>query len=125
MERKDVAHILNALRQATITWEGRRQCLVDARKKFKTNKVIRYSKYKEKNYTLHQVYKYKCAHCLNWFKSSEVEVDHVYEVGGYKGDWHDLIKRMFDRENLQCLCIECHQKKTSAFIASLDFERKV
>jgi len=58
---------------------------------------------------------YKCAHCSNLFKSTEVQVDHIQPAGTLK-DYSDLpqfVETLFCEEsNLQVLCKECHNAKT-------------
>ena len=46
-----------------------------------------------------------------------MEVDHIVEIGSFKGDWNEFLFRHFppDRAKLQVLCITCHMKKTKAF----------
>lgn len=48
---------------------------------------------------------FTCAMCLHLFKASELIVDHIVEIkdGGDK----------FNKENLQTLCVGCHNIKTS------------
>lgn len=118
MERKTEIYIMNILRQGTVAWEGRSECLKSNRKKFKVG-VFQNGKDKE-------VYHYHCAHCEEWFRDYEVEVDHIDEVGGFNGNWDDWINRMYcDQSNLQVLCIGCHALKTKGFIAKYKFKRKI
>lgn len=59
---------------------------------------------------------YKCNVCGNWVGSTKVSVDHIspvitVEVGFV--DWTEFVNRLFcGKENLQCLCDDCHQKKS-------------
>lgn len=59
---------------------------------------------------------YSCQECLNWFKKSEIEVDHIDPVvEPSKGfvDWNTYFDRLWcDPSNLQRLCLSCHEKKT-------------
>jgi len=60
---------------------------------------------------------YRCASCKGEFPSSEVQVDHIIPVispvDGFI-DWNTYIDRLFcDKDNLQVLCTECHDKKTA------------
>lgn len=59
---------------------------------------------------------YQCRSCKNWFKTKEVEVDHINNAGSLK-DYSDLpafVERLFcGKENLQVLCKQCHKKKTA------------
>lgn len=40
-----------------------------------------------------------------------VHVDHIVPYAKDK-DWNNRIKRLFDVDNMQVLCVECHKKKT-------------
>lgn len=119
--------IINALRQATITWEGRKLCLNNARN------AVEEGKYK--NGKIKYKYYWKCADCKEKFRNeTDMEVDHIDQIGSVKEitegvyDWTHYIPRMFcdhNLKNLQCLCIGCHLKKTTTvFNASKSFTRK-
>lgn len=60
---------------------------------------------------------YQCNVCNQWVGSSYIAVDHiepVIEVEGGFQDWNTFVDRLFcDKDNLQCICDECHQKKTN------------
>lgn len=117
MDEKNKKFICNVLRQGTIKWPGRSECL---------NKVRR-KKYKgtAKNGNIKTVWEYRCAHCGQYFKDSEVEVDHIEEVGPFLGDFNEWIERLYcSQENLQVLCTNCHSRKTSNYNARLRFKRK-
>lgn len=115
-DKKTIAYILNVLRQGTIAWEGRRNCLIKARERFKNGYF--------KNGNPRWIWKYRCAECSGYFREEAVEVDHIKEIGGFKGDWNSLILRMYDEENLQCLCVDCHRFKTAAFNAAMKWDRR-
>lgn len=60
---------------------------------------------------------YFCAICNQKFPASNIQVDHIEPVidpeVGFTS-WDDVINRMFcEKENLQCLCKECHKAKTA------------
>ena len=71
--------------------------------------------------------RYRCATCGEYFKSSDVAVDHIDPVieNGFE-DWNVFVKRLFcNKENLQVLCsyklkdidkyngkVSCHLLKT-------------
>ena len=60
---------------------------------------------------------YQCAHCKDWFKRQDVEIDHKIECGSLK-NWDDVvpfIQRMTaeDVNAYQVLCIHCHKIKTT------------
>lgn len=107
----DIRFILNVLRQGTIKWQGRAECLQRARKKV----FVRNSKAGTPIYKYH----WQCAECLQWTKDEkEMQVDHIVEIGAFSGDWNDLIHKMYARpvsEHLQALCLVCHLKKTMKF----------
>ena len=61
-------------------------------------------------------YEYQCARCNLWFKRTDVEVDHIKEVGSLKSskDLKLFVERMFvGTDKLQVLCKECHKEKTT------------
>jgi len=72
-------------------------------------------------------YEYQCAMCNNWFKSNEVQVDHIIEAGSLKSsdDLKGFVDRLFceDVDGFQVLCKNkkvngkivkhgCHHNKT-------------
>lgn len=119
MTKEDIAHILNTLRQGTITGKGRTNCLRAARKQVDEGKVTKQG---------NRIFKFywQCASCLKWHRDeSEMEVDHIVEIGGFKGDWNEIVSRMFDEQNLQVLCRVCHLKKTTSYNASKLYKRKL
>ena len=118
MDKSTKKYLLNILRQATMSWRGRTDCLKAARVR-KVLGVYGNGKVRYK-------YFWKCAKCLNEFRDqAQMEVDHIEEVGPFKGDWNDYIARMFcSLDNLQVLCLKCHSAKTSKYNAALRFQRK-
>lgn len=60
---------------------------------------------------------YQCAKCKKWFKRTEVDIDHVKEVGSLKSekDIVDFLKRLTpeDIKAYQILCKEDHKEKTN------------
>ena len=55
---------------------------------------------------------FKCAGCGEEFTSKNVQVDHIKPIG-FDKTWDEFIDGLFcEADNLQCLCIECHKKKT-------------
>ena len=70
---------------------------------------------------------YVCAHCTQWFGSSQVEVDHIKPAGQLKtySDLPGFVERMFcESEGFQVLCKECHQIKTNEEAADRRAARK-
>ena len=121
MDIKTERYILNILRQGTITWKGRTECLNAARKRFRVGLCVSEGlsgKFKFK-------WLYLCAMCDNYFDLPFMEVDHIVEIGSFNGNFDEYIRKMYcDQENLQALCTTCHKHKTRGFIASRDFVRK-
>lgn len=120
LSQDDVKFITNALRQATIKWSGRHDALKRARKKVREGTTA-------KGKPIYKLY-WQCAVCKVWHRNEdEVEVDHVIEIGSFKGDWNPFLARMFPRDPkaLQVLCSLCHLKKTKKFMAAhLKYTRK-
>lgn len=118
MTDNDIDFILNELRKASIRWEGRRKCL-ERHRVSKLEGTFKNGKPKYKFY-------WKCAKCGNEFRDQDsLEVDHIDEVGPYKGDIHKFCERLFcEQDNLQALCTVCHKVKTSKFNATLRWQRK-
>lgn len=117
MDKKTTDHILNVLRRGTVKWSGRSECLKLVRRRFVVGEF--------KNGKPKSIWKYRCKKCEEWFRYKEMEVDHIVEVGPFKGDFDDYARRMYcDQSNLQALCKWCHQKKTAAFNASTRYKRK-
>jgi len=60
-------------------------------------------------------YEYKCAKCKEWYKGSEVSVDHIEPVGSLNNyeDLPKFVERLFVGEDkLDVLCKKCHDTKT-------------
>jgi 5-methylcytosine-specific restriction endonuclease McrA len=118
MTKENIAFILNILRQGTITWRGRANALKNSRKQVHEGKFTRDGK---------EIFKFywQCAICLKWYRDeSNMEVDHIVEIGGFGGNWNEVIERMFNEDNLQVLCKVCHLKKTVASNATRIYKRK-
>lgn len=119
MDKETVDYIINTLRRGTITWAGRTECLNRNRRK----RVIGTTKAGKEKF----LWERDCDSCGEWFllKDNLLEVDHVVEIGPFKGDWNDFIPRIYcGQDNLQALCHVCHTRKTSRFNSTLRFERK-
>jgi len=114
VNKEDIDYVMNILRRGTITWSGRTQCLNRNRYKKEVNGRLLWAR--------------DCDGCgeSHLQKDNDLEVDHISEVGGFKGDWNSIIESMYcPQDNLQALCFVCHSKKTSKFNASLRFSRKL
>ncbi len=62
-----------------------------------------------------QKWEYKCATCTHFFKSDDVNVDHIVPAGTLKkySDLPGFVERLFcEVDNLQILCNPCHNIKT-------------
>lgn len=122
MTKKTQQHIMNVLRRGTLTWHCRSEILKKNSKKVWEGRRVKSGK--NRGAKILKTF-YKCEKCLNWFRDiGNIEVDHIIEVGPFKGDIHDYALRMYSEGNLQCLCTNCHLLKTNFFNASLRFERK-
>jgi 5-methylcytosine-specific restriction endonuclease McrA len=121
MDKETIDHICNILREGTVTWSGRSECLRTARKKV----VEGWHKNGKEKIKLY----WQCAACKSWFRdASSMEVDHIDPIGKRPESADGLleyIKRMYcDQSNLQALCTVCHKKKTVSGAANRKFERK-
>jgi len=61
-------------------------------------------------------WEYPCVHCKRWFKRTDVEADHIIEVGRFRtfGDASGYLERSFvEKEGYQSLCKECHRKRSN------------
>lgn len=97
--------IISVLRTGARRWPPRYEALADACVGQKINiKSGRLAKH------------YICNECKEEFTSKDVEIDHIQPaVSIQEGfiDWNEFIKRLYcEKENLQCLCKDCHLKKT-------------
>lgn len=59
-----------------------------------------------------------CASCNQSYPAKDVQVDHINPIidpaVGFV-DWNTVVERMFcEKEFLQCLCTDCHKKKTTS-----------
>jgi 5-methylcytosine-specific restriction endonuclease McrA len=62
-----------------------------------------------------EVWANTCEHCKKWFKTSDLDMDHIIPIGGMKslddaGRW--LKNALVETGGYQRLCHECHNKKT-------------
>lgn len=118
MDKATQKLVLNALREASIKWPGRADCLKLARELRKIG-VFKNGKPKYK-------YFWQCAKCLEWFRNqNDMEVDHIVEIGTFSGCMNDYISKLFcPQENLQALCVVCHARKSSTANATRIHSRK-
>ena len=94
--------IRSALRQKSRWWAPIKQVKNEARRIYTgSNK--------------RQKYEYQCFHCKKWFMEKEINVDHIIPAGSLNcgADLEGFVERLFcEKDNLQILCIHCHDKKT-------------
>ncbi len=94
--------IRNSLRRRSIVWKPISLCRERARREYKGPNT-------------RQKWEYQCNICKNWFKSTEVVVDHIIPVGSLNNaqDLPNFVEGLFcEIDNLQCLCKVCHNKKS-------------
>jgi hypothetical protein len=94
--------IRSALRQKSRWWKPVSKC-----------KELAKRAYKGKN--KRQKWEYQCNKCKEWFKSDEVNVDHIEPAGSLNcaEDLPAFVETLFcEQNNLQCLCLNCHNIKT-------------
>lgn len=94
--------IRSALRQKSRWWKPVAQCKQESRRA-----------YKGKN--KRQKWEYQCKKCTEWFKSDEVNIDHIKPAGSLNcsKDLPAFVDRLFcEVDNLQTLCTTCHNEKT-------------
>ena len=61
-----------------------------------------------------QKWEYQCAACCEWFKGTEIHVDHIVPCGTLKSfaDLPTFAERLFcEADGLRVLCHECHDKR--------------
>ena len=106
MDKKTVSLILKTLRSATVKWSVKNEILKECKVKVK----IGYFKNGNRKYKT----MFKCCQCDGLYE--KVQVDHIVEVGQFKGDFDCYIRRLFcAKDNLQPLCKVCHDEKTAAY----------
>lgn len=94
--------IRSALRQKSRWWKPITECKAKARRAY-TGPLKR------------QKYEYQCNSCKNWFPEKQINVDHIVGAGSLNcaEDLPGFVERLFcEQDNLQCLCTDCHDKKT-------------
>ena len=68
-----------------------------------------------------QKWEYRCSNCGEWFKGTEVQVDHKEPCGPLKcyEDLEPFCRRLFvEKEDLRVLCRPCHQIVTKGEVLS-------
>ena len=120
MDKDTEKHILNILRQGTLTWHVRNEAL----NRNRYRKVVgRYKNGKEKSVWFRDCDN-NCgeSHPLSGYVW---EVDHIDPVGSFNGNFDDYARRMFcSLDNLQVLCHSCHAMKSAAENSTRRYQRK-
>lgn len=107
--------IRSILRNASRWWKPIAKCRDNSRRAYKgTNKL--------------QKWEYQCAHCKEWFKATEIAIDHKIEAGTLTcgEDLKGFIERLFcEVDGFQTLCnkrgdekVSCHKIKTDEYMKS-------
>lgn len=61
-------------------------------------------------------WEYQCNECKEWFKTKDVQVDHIQSAGTLKeySDLPQFVETLFcEADNLQVMCKPCHKIKTA------------
>ncbi len=106
--------LVSQLRRLSLRWPPRAKVMKAARRELPRKLKKDGTPYKRPNF------EYQCNVCKGWFRSSEVEVDHIKPVVDIKeGSFTEeefyamFITGLFSYEdNLQVICKSCHQEKT-------------
>ena len=104
----------SALRQKSRWWKPIAECKKLAR---------RVSKSKNNR----QKWEYQCKKCRQWYKSDQVNVDHIEQAGSLRSyeDLPRFVETLFcEQDNLQVLCKSCHDEKTKLEIQLKKFKQK-
>lgn len=115
MDKEDIEYIINVLRKGTTTWSGRAKCLNSKRYLAINPRTGR------------EVWWRDCDKCgrPTMLLEKLLEVDHIERIGGFTGDWNEMVTRMYcGQDNLQALCLVCHGKKSTLENAKHRFVRK-
>ena len=104
----------SALRQKSRWWKPIGECKKLAQRAYKgPNK--------------RQKWEYECSKCKGWFKSDQVNVDHIEPAGSLNcsNDLPAFVDTLFcEQENLQVLCKTCHDQKTQLEKQLKQFKKK-
>jgi 5-methylcytosine-specific restriction endonuclease McrA len=113
VDKETVEYIKNLLRKGTTTWKGRAECLNRGR-------------YKSVNKKGNSVWTRDCDICGSayFLQDGFLEVDHIIPVGE-TDNLREFIGALYcSQDNLQAVCIDCHDRKTALDNARMSFQRK-
>jgi 5-methylcytosine-specific restriction endonuclease McrA len=113
VDKETVEYIKNLLRKGTTTWKGRAECLNRGR-------------YKSVNKKGNSVWTRDCDICGSayFLQDGFLEVDHIVPVGE-TDNLREFIGALYcGQDNLQAVCIDCHDRKTALDNARMSFQRK-
>jgi len=106
--------IRNTLRKRSLAWRPITLCRDRAKRKYVGTNT-------------RQKYEYQCNHCKNWFKATEIAVDHIVPVGSLTcaADLPSFIEGLFcEVDNFQVLCKTCHDAKSLIDNKNTKIEKK-
>jgi 5-methylcytosine-specific restriction endonuclease McrA len=101
-EARYFSFIRSALRKASMRWPVKQDVLNENRR--------------AKQFEGRHKFEYQCEACEEWKVGKEVAVDHINPAGSLKtyADLPGFVERLFcEADNLQLLCVDCHQAKTN------------
>lgn len=128
LDQETINHVINVLRRGTVQWPGRRDAFERASKKVWEGRRRKKKCKKSGKPAGSKIWKlfWQCAHCQEWFRDkTELECDHIVEVGPFLGNLRKWIEGLYcGADNLQILCVVCHQIKTNGYNATRRFKRK-
>lgn len=97
-----VSWVLSYMRKMTLRWKPRFDKMNDGRVKKPLGKNGK------------EVWANTCEHCKKWFKTSDLDMDHIMPIGGMRsledaGRW--LTNALVETDGYQRLCHKCHLQK--------------
>lgn len=101
--------IRSALRAAWVKYPVKGQVLKKSRRNVKKTEKM------DRRIHRHR-FEYKCAVCKKFHKATQVQVDHIIPCGSLNcyEDLPRFVSTLFcEEDNLQVICIECHNQKTN------------
>lgn len=100
--------LLPRLRRLSIQWPARNEAFKRARIELEDGF------YKNGNPKI--TVRYKCESCGEINPADKIEIDHITPVSNFAahGSWDSYLNALFcSSENLQAICINCHDKKSA------------